>query len=187
MYTHPQNQTVEIKRTHFTGYSIKHTKSKKNMKNLLLTISTPVSLTSLAFTEILLRRTYCYSWWWLQQQCYLRQSILYEQPIVHSLNILWLSEWKQIIMVLLWKKTMRVNGHVLTEKYVKQYKWECIVKSNIDLGNGDHVLITFFTSLWQERPLEDQETKPLDLDHYKIQEPRELLWTWSKAIYKIET
>ena len=59
MYTHQQNQTVEIKRTHFTGYSIKHTKSKKNMKNLLLTISTPVSLTSLAFTEILLRRTYC--------------------------------------------------------------------------------------------------------------------------------
>lgn len=85
------------------------------------------------------------------------------------------------------KKTMRVNDHVLTEKYVKQYKWECILKSNIDLGNGDHVLITFFTPLWQERPLEDQETKPLDLDHYKIQEPRELLWTWSKAIYKIET
>ena len=85
------------------------------------------------------------------------------------------------------KKTMRVNGHVLTEKYVKQYKWECIVKSNIDLGNGDHVLITFFTSLWQERPLEDQETKPLDLDHYEMLEPRELLWTWSKAIYKIET
>ena len=36
MYTHPQNQTVEIKRTHFTGYSIKHTKSKKYEKLIVV-------------------------------------------------------------------------------------------------------------------------------------------------------
>ena len=86
---------------------------------------------------------------------------------------------------------MNVNDYVLTEKYVKQCVRECFVKPDIDLDSDHLILITssyiLITRKARRRSKGKVKVNLLNLDHYKIQKPRQLLWTRSKTIYKITT
>ena len=77
------------------------------------------------------------------------------------------------------KKTMNVNDYVLTEKYVKQCVRECVVKPDIDLDSDHLILITssyiLMTRKARRRSKGKVKVNLLNLDHYKIQKPRQLL------------
>lgn len=133
------------------------------MKNLLL-------------IAISVQRHYwhCYSQQWLQQQWCSPENILYEQPTVHSLNIIWLSEWKQTYMAVIKKYThiAVIKKWKLVTVLSQRNIWN-IVKPDIDL-DSDHCIL--MTSLYT--PITHKAHRKLVSigNNYKIQKPKDLSW-----------